>query len=102
MSLMQKLFGGGSASAEVKEMIENGAVVLDVRSPMEFKSGHVAGSKNIPLQNIPNRMKDIEKIKQPLVVVCASGNRSGQAVQFLKSRGIECVNGGAWRAVSNS
>lgn len=102
MSLMQKLFGGGTASAEVKEMIENGALIVDVRSPMEFKSGHVPGSKNIPLQNIPHRMKDIEKFKQPLVLVCASGNRSGQATQYLKARGIDCVNGGGWRAVSNS
>jgi rhodanese-related sulfurtransferase len=74
--------------------------VLDVRSLAEFSGGHVAGSLNIPLQEVPNRLEEIRNLKQPLILCCASGNRSGQAEGFLKTNGITCENGGSWLAVN--
>ena len=100
MGIFGNLFGGGAATAGVKEMIENGAVIIDVRTPGEFQGGHVAGSKNIPLQSIQNRVSEIKKIGKPIVLCCASGNRSGQAANFLKSQGVECENGGGWMQVN--
>jgi phage shock protein E len=75
--------------------------ILDVRSPGEFLGGNVAGSKNIPLQEIPTRIDEIKEMDQPLILCCASGNRSGQAEMYLKSQGIECENGGSWLDVNN-
>ena len=75
--------------------------ILDVRSPGEFMGGNVAGSKNIPLQEIPTRIDEIREMEQPLILCCASGNRSGQAEMYLKSQGIECENGGSWLDVNN-
>lgn len=72
------------------------ATIIDVRTPGEFLGGHVAGSINIPLGEIPARIDEIRDMKQPLVLCCASGNRSGQATIFLKQHGIECTNGGSW------
>ena len=70
--------------------------IVDVRTPEEFTGGHVQGSINIPLQDIPLRMDELRSLPKPLVLCCASGNRSGQAMLFLKKNGIECSNGGSW------
>lgn len=75
--------------------------VIDVRSPGEFMGGNVVGSINIPLQDVPNKMDEIRAMKQPIVLCCASGNRSGQAAQFLNGNGIECSNGGSWFDVNS-
>lgn len=75
--------------------MENERTIVDVRSPMEFMGGNIAGSINIPLQEIPSRLEEIREMNNPLLC-CASGNRSGQAVNFLKSSGIDCENGGGW------
>ena len=93
------LFGNDS-SAVVKEMLERGAVIIDVRTPGEFMGGHVAGSKNYPLQDLPSKVDELKGVGKPLVLCCASGARSGQAAGFLKSRGIECENGGGWMQVN--
>ncbi len=75
--------------------------IIDVRSPEEYKSGHLTNSKNIPLQEIKDHVNEIKSFTQPLILCCASGNRSGQATTFLKSQGIECRNGGSWMDVKN-
>ncbi|MFV7235808.1 MULTISPECIES: rhodanese-like domain-containing protein [Flavobacterium] len=74
--------------------------IVDVRSHDEFMGGHVAGSINIPLNEIPQRIEELRTLKAPLVLCCASGNRSGQAQLFLTEHGIECYNGGSWLDVN--
>ena len=68
--------------------LRNGALVIDVRSPGEFGSGHLAAAINIPLDEIetalPKRVKDKN---QALLLHCASGMRSGAAKQKLKGMG---------------
>tara|TARA_R110002033_G_scaffold105029_1_gene152420 strand:+ start:637 stop:831 length:195 start_codon:yes stop_codon:yes gene_type:complete len=56
---------------------ENDGTIIDVRSNGEFMGAHVADSVNIPLNQIPERIKEIKKLKTPLILCCASGNRSG-------------------------
>ena len=75
--------------------------VVDVRTAGEFMGGHVAGSINIPLQEIQERLDEIKALPQPIVLCCASGNRSGQATYFLKQQGIDCSNGGSWLDVNS-
>jgi rhodanese-related sulfurtransferase len=79
---------------------EKQGTIVDVRTPAEFMGGHVVGSINIPLQEIPNRMEELRILKAPLILCCASGNRSGQAYHSLSQQGIECVNGGTWLDVN--
>lgn len=74
----------------------NKQTIVDVRTPGEFMGGHVAGSISIPLQEIQERLEEIKALPQPIILCCASGNRSGQATSFLKSHGVECSNGGSW------
>ena len=101
MGFMNMMFGGGSDNERVKEMLNNGAVIIDVRTPGEFQGGHVVGSKNIPLQEVGGKVNKLKKINKPIVLCCASGNRSGQATNFLKSKGIDCENGGSWTSVNS-
>jgi len=70
--------------------------IIDVRSPMEFNGGHVEGSINIPLNEIESRVAEIKKMNTPVILCCASGMRSSQATIYLKSIGVDCVNGGSW------
>lgn len=79
---------------------EKHGTIVDVRTVEEYRSGNVKGSINIPLQEFENRMDELKNLKQPLVLCCASGNRSGQATQFLMQQGIECCNGGSWLDVN--
>ncbi|MDZ4714205.1 MAG: rhodanese-like domain-containing protein [Cytophagales bacterium] len=76
--------------------------IIDVRSPGEFQGGHVTGSINIPLQEIRERLHEVKQLAQPMVLCCASGNRSGQAAAFLQSEGIVCENGGSWMDVDET
>lgn len=74
--------------------------ILDVRTTAEFRGGNVVGSINIPLQEIQQRLEEIKSLQQPIILCCASGGRSEQATNFLKSCGIDCENGGSWMDVN--
>ncbi len=74
--------------------------IIDVRTPEEFMGGNVAGSINIPLLEIEERLDEIKMMQQPIVLCCASGNRSNQASNYLKSCGVKCENGGSWMGVN--
>lgn len=79
------------------------ATIVDVRTPAEFHGGHVAGSINIPLNEVPHRVEEFRQMARPLILCCASGNRSGQAAYFLEQHGLEEVyNGGGWLHVNHA
>jgi rhodanese-related sulfurtransferase len=79
---------------------EKQGTIVDVRTTEEFRGGKVKGSINIPLQEIEKRLNELKALKQPLVLCCASGSRSGQATQYLMQQGIECCNAGSWLDVN--
>ena len=68
-----------------------GAILLDVRTPQEYREGHIPGSQNVPLQTIDNVRTAAEKKDTPLYVYCHSGGRSRQAVQRLWQMGYSNV-----------
>ena len=68
-----------------------GAVLLDVRTPQEYREGHIPGSQNIPLQAIDKVGAVAENKDTPLYVYCHSGGRSRQAVQRLGQMGYRNV-----------
>ena len=75
--------------------------IIDVRTIAEFNSGHAPGSINIPLSEIAAKVEEIKNMNQRIILCCASGNRSDQATNFLKSYGVDCENGGSWIEVLN-
>jgi len=87
---------------DLKDLVRNSETsIVDVRTTEEFSNSRVEGSVNIPLNLVPENIKTLKKM-QPLVLCCAAGVRSGQAMEFLKSNGLNQVyNGGSWQDVEN-
>lgn len=76
--------------------------IVDVREPFEFMWGHAAGAVNIPLGKIPKRLEEFRKMEGPIVLYCRSGNRSGQAANYLKANGIAAAyNAGSLKSVND-
>ncbi|MEX1192193.1 MAG: rhodanese-like domain-containing protein [Brumimicrobium sp.] len=102
MGFFDRILNNNSVSSEkLKEIIANGAYLVDVRSPGEFSGGSAEGAVNIPLDQIANRTDEL-KGKDSIVVFCRSGNRSGQAKSILEQKGFKnIVNGGTWEEVNN-
>ena len=86
-----------STSGKVRRVLEN--QIIDVRRADEFAKGHAEGSINIPLQEIPDRLNEIKKIKFPLIVVCGGGARHVKAFELLKANGIKSEKGGSWKKI---
>jgi rhodanese-related sulfurtransferase len=96
MGMFSFLFGGN----KVKEALQKGALVVDVRTPQEFDGGRVPESINIPVDRISSHAVRLIAMKRPVVFCCASGTRSGKAVNMLKAIGKKDVyNGGCWKKV---
>ena len=90
---------GLTPKVDFKELVKSGAQIIDVRTPAEFKSGHIRGAVNIPLQTISSQLGRIKRDK-PVITCCASGMRSASAKSILKSNGFEEVhNGGGWMSL---
>lgn len=87
----------------LRDLIQNPkSIIIDVRETWEFQGGHVAGSFNIPLGEVPARVDEFMNMDGPIVLICASGNRSGMAANFLAARGVKDVyNGGGWYEVQS-
>lgn len=92
-------FGGRNESEDLKALIDRGAIIIDVRTRGEFNTGHVVGSKNIPLDAIAASIDELKVMNVPIIACCASGARSAYAASQLKAAGIEAVNGGSWYGV---
>ena len=93
--------GALNATGAVQLINREKAVVVDVREPAEFAAGHVTGARNIPLGELETKLPGVMKNKAlPLILVCASGARSGRAVGIAKKLGYEQVQtlGGGLKA----
>ena len=94
MGLFSFLFG--NKNEKITDFVSRDAVILDVRTPQEFADGAIAGSTNIPLQQLSENMDVIKNWHKPVIACCASGIRSGNAAKMLRAQGIEAINGGGW------
>jgi rhodanese-related sulfurtransferase len=85
----------------VERIIQNGeGTIIDVRTRAEFQGGHAAGSINIPVNELMQRLDEVKSLKTPLVLCCASGGRSSMATHLLKQQGITCHDAGPWLSVN--
>ena len=83
---------GPDISQGVKEyQATPGAVLLDVRTPEEYREGHIPGSRNVPLQAIDSAAAVIKEKDTPIFAYCYSGARSAQAVSVLEGIGYTNV-----------
>jgi phage shock protein E len=88
--LVQRLRNRKAPASLVREKIQAGARVIDVRSPQEFAGASYPKARNIPLDTLQSRMGELPKDK-PIVLYCASGARSAQAARMLKAAGFTDV-----------
>lgn len=96
--IFKNLFASTDNSA-LKQAIENGAFLVDVRTPGEFAGGSLKGAVNIPLDKVGSQLAKF-KGKKNIVVFCRSGNRSSQAKSILENNGFHnVINGGTWQNV---
>ena len=95
---------GNEAQLAAWKMIDDGALVVDVRTPGEFNSGHLPGAKLIPVNQVSTRISEFGEDKtRPIVVYCQSGGRSGNAESILKANGYtNVVNGGGYNALMSA
>ena len=110
MLLWPVLKGAGAAgltpAAALQLINREKAVVVDVCETEEFAAGHIVGARNIPLNQLEEKLAGIAKNKAlPLILVCQSGARSGRAVLMARKLGYEqaqSLGGGlaAWKAAS--
>ncbi len=86
----------GAKKRQVETYLNNGAVILDVRSQREWDSGHIENAIHIPIDDLINRVDEIKSLNKPVIACCASGVRSAKAAKFLNLNNIEATNGGGW------
>jgi rhodanese-related sulfurtransferase len=87
-------------SVNYQHLIAQGAWIIDVRTGAEYDTGHVQKAKNIPLDRLHSRIGEIKSQGVPVICCCASGVRSGKAVNILKANGIRAYNAGSWQSLA--
>ena len=83
-------FGGSKHNG--RELVANGALLLDVRTPEEFRDRHLEGAVNIPVQELATRISELGAKGSPVVIYCRSGARSASAATLMKSAGYEVLD----------
>ncbi len=87
-------------SGTAREWVSKGALLLDVRTPDEYRQGHLEGAVNIPVQELPRRLPEVGEPTRPVVVYCAAGMRAQSATELLRRAGfaqVLCLGGmSAW------
>ena len=86
----------GAKKRQVKSFLDNGALILDVRTDKEYNNGHIVDSLHIPLSELHQNVDKLKAYNKPFVVCCQSGIRSAKAAKFLNLNNIEATNGGGW------
>jgi phage shock protein E len=98
--ILKSIFGS-QPSVNFKELVAQGAWIIDVRSPEEFSQGHIHSSTNVPLQTIEKKATDLLKKNKTIITVCRSGTRSAMAKKILSAKGARVFNGGSWQSLQH-
>jgi phage shock protein E len=98
---LKELLGLGP-KIDYAALVKQGAVILDVRTKVEYTAGHIKGSVNISVDQLRNNLNRLRDKNTPIITCCASGMRSGTAKSILKSNGYTQVhNGGGWHSLQH-
>jgi rhodanese-related sulfurtransferase len=94
VGFLSRLFGGGVPAvdaATARQLVDDGAVMIDVRTTQEWNAGRAPFAVHVPMSDLSRRMNRIPKSKQ-VVVACRSGNRSRHVCRQLAAAGYDVVN----------
>jgi rhodanese-related sulfurtransferase len=100
LQIIKKLFGMGPQT-DFADLVSKGAIIVDVRTPQEYNTGHISNALNIPVDKLQGKISELAKKGKPIITCCASGMRSAAAKRTLESAGITNVyNGGGWSSLN--
>src|SRR5674476_294229 len=96
LTLLKSIFGFGPKT-DFAQLVQEGAIILDVRTKAEFNTGHIKGSINIPVEQLNKNLNKFRDKNRTIITCCASGSRSSVAKSILKSNAfLNVYNGGSW------
>jgi phage shock protein E len=97
MSWLTELFGGGGG---VRQALQEGAVIIDLRTAYEYDQGHIPRSLNIPADRIKANIDRIRDLRKPVILCCGNGTHCWEAAEYLRSAGLtHVINGGNWQSL---
>lgn len=101
INTIKNLLGIGP-KVDYAELVDQGAIILDVRTKNEYAGGHIKGSMNISVDQLGKNLSKLKDKNKPIITCCASGMRSASAKSILKSNGYSQVhNGGGWTSLQS-
>ena len=81
------------STAEATRLMNDDALMLDVREDKEWAEGHIPNARHIPMAQLSRRLSELDKLKdKPIVVSCRSGHRSASVCRTLKKNGFQNVH----------
>ena len=92
MKFLEKLFGARIEGPQAKRLVDEGALLLDVRTAGEYDGGHLPGAVNIPVDRLADGMRQLPDPDRVIVVYCRSGVRSSRAAGLLRRAGFATVH----------
>jgi phage shock protein E len=96
MSWLSELFGGGG----IGQALQEGAVIIDLRTAYDYDQGHIPHSLNIPADRIKANIGRIRDLRKPVILCCSGGNHCWEAAELLRGAGItRVINGGNWQSL---
>lgn len=94
------LIGKGKEFRSMLGIVNKGnPVIIDVRKPVDFTKGHLAGALNITLEELNPLIPDLIRIRKPVIVISQKGIRSEKASVYLKEAGLDVYDGGSWNSL---
>ena len=101
INFIKQILGFGNKT-DYAQLIKDGAIIVDVRTPGEYAGGHIKNSINIPLNTLDKNLNKLKNKDKPIITCCASGMRSASAKQILINKGYnQVINGGGWQSLNN-
>ncbi|OOV29370.1 sulfurtransferase [Flavobacterium sp. LM5] len=101
ITFLKRILGLGPTT-NYKALLQQGAIIIDVRSKGEYNSGHIQNSLNIPVDALRLNLGKLKNKNQIIITCCASGMRSASAKSILKANGFsEVYNGGGWASLKS-
>ena len=100
MSWLSNLLGLADGNTVVRQALQAGAVIIDLRTAYEFDQGHVPRALNIPIDRLKINIDRIQSLKKPVILCCSAGSHCREAAEILRAAGINRVyNGGDWQSL---
>lgn len=97
MSWLSDIFGGGG---QIRQALQEGGIIIDLRTPYEYDQGHIPHALNIPVDRIRANIGRIRALNKPIILCCGTGDHCYEASTVLREAGITRVfNGGSWQSL---